>query len=102
MILQHADPGIIGVRFRSNGFVGADSGAHAAADTAVCRFCALANAGKSAVFAASFFLEDIKLRHPLAPVGQKNGFLGADSGTIAAKGTPVLTVLDNPLEIKVS
>ena len=99
--MQKADPGIIGVRFRSNGFVGADSGAHAAADAAVCRFGALTNTRKGAVFAAPFFLKDIKFRHPLAPVSQINCFLGADRGTSAAQGTPVLAVFDDPLQVKV-
>ena len=97
--MQQADPGVIGVRLRSDGFVGADRGAHAATYAAVSRFCALPDTCKGAVLAASFFLEDLKFRHPLPAVGEVNCLLGTDGCALPAQGTPVLTMLDNPLQV---
>ena len=101
VVLQQAYPGIVGIRLRRNGFIGADSGAHAAADAAVGRFGALPDTRKGAVFAAAFLFKDIKLGHPLPPVGQVDGLLGAHGSALAAQGAPVFTVLDNPLQVNV-
>ena len=101
VILQQPYPGIIGIRCRRNCLIGADRGAHAAADAAVGRFGALPDTCEGAVFAAAFLFKDIKLGHPLPPVGQVNGLLGADGSALAAQGAPVFTVLDNPLQVNV-
>ncbi len=93
---------LVGIWHRYNGLVGADHGAHGAADTGVGHVLFLADTYKCTVFVAAFLLEDVKFRHPLSSIGEVDGLFGADCGTVAAEGTSVFAVLDYPGQVSVA
>jgi hypothetical protein len=59
----------------------------------------LPDADESTVFTAPLVAQDIEVGHALAPVGQVQALLGADTGTVTAEGAAVFTMLDDPGQI---
>jgi hypothetical protein len=93
---------LIGVGNRNYGLIGTDHGAHGTPDTGVSHTLLLANTNKGAVLIATFLLEDVKLWHPLASIGEINGLFGAYCSAVATEGASVFAVLDDPGQIGVT
>jgi hypothetical protein len=81
--------------------IGADHGAHAAADAAMFHIGALAYPDKSAVVVAPFVGQHLQLRNTLPAVAQVEALLGTYRGALAAQGAPVLPVLDDPGAVEI-
>jgi len=99
LVIVKANPVVIAVGLGADGLIGADHGAHTAADATMIDIGALADTGKGTAVVTTFFLQDVELWHALSAVGQIDGLGRADGSAAPAKGAAILAVFDDPGQI---
>ena len=99
LVVEEDGAVFVGAGNGSYRFIGTDHGAHAAADTEFGWIGFLTDTGKGPVVVAPVFVEDIEFGNSLPHMGQADGPFRADRSAMAAEGTSVFPVLDNPGQI---
>jgi len=93
-------PLVIGIGFGLNGLIGADHGAHTAADASVLYFCFLPDSNKGTKLAGAFAAGgNIQTGHALPSIGKIDCLGGAHCGAPAAQGAAVFPVGNDPGQV---
>ena len=96
LVVEEEGAVLVGVRHRHYRLVRTDHRTHRTANAGVGHSGFLADADKGPVFVGPLLAQDLKLGHPLPPVGQADGPLRTDRGAAAAESATILTMFNDP------